>query len=527
MRRLSLPRIAFVVVVLTAALLATGQALAAWWGFLTNEGALISARAILAARGDLLTFASLGIPQPPLPFLAAIPFAAAGLPNPSLGVSALAGGLLLGWLLYSYRGVVVRHPALAVLVFAVPILPGVFLSSVTGTSTITGFLLLVVAVQLAARFAIEQQNLREARAAGRLSAWVDPEREQAHAIRFLWAAALALGLASLATPGLAVALPLFLLATPLLLPPGDRRDLRKVVTIALLLFLPMVTFQALVLGLGWAFGAGWPGFLRPASIAALEVGDGGLGDGLRWSLRSPVAALAHVSLGLLLAGPVLVYVVIRLRNAAVALLCAIPFVVEFLLVWNGGSSLARDGRSLATLLAVSLILLGVQLGRFRPREFTALTVATLAVAGVGWIDLADSPRSEERIFARLARGADVTTFADEREIADRLAANPAATNVLLDASVGSGLIALLNDSSRFVLPHEARFRFSLENPHLCASHALLRASVTSGNSELISRAWTSLGADKRAFFRPETEAGRWRLLANSPPVTDTVAATTR
>ncbi len=289
MRRLSLPLVALVVGGLTAALLATGQALAAWCGFLTTEGALISARAILAARGDLLTIASLGIPQPPLPFLAAIPFAACRLPNPALWVSALAGGLLVGWLLYSYRGIVVRHPALALLLLLVPALPGVFHSSVTGTATVTGFLLLVVAIQLAARFAIEQQNLREARRAGRLSAWVDPDREQAHAIRFLWAAALALGLASLATPGLGVALPLFLLATPLLLPPGERRNVGKIITIALLLFLPMVTVQALVQGLGWAFGGGWPGLLPPSSGSLVGWVDGGTGEGRggRFGRRSP------------------------------------------------------------------------------------------------------------------------------------------------------------------------------------------------------------------------------------------------
>ncbi len=223
----------------------------------------------------------------------------------------------------------------------------------------------------------------------------------------------------------------------------------------------------------------------------------------------------------------LIYVVIRLRNAAVALLCAIPFVVEFLFVWDGGSALARDGRSLATVLGISLVLLGAQLGRFRQREFTALTAATILVAVVGWIQLADSPRPEERVFARLARGEDVTTFADERRLVERIGADPTARTVLLDDAAGFALIALLGDCSRFVLPHEARFRFSLENPQRCASHALLRRSGIGGRPELVSSAWISLGADKRAFFRPEFEAGRWRLLANSPPVTDTVAAANR
>jgi hypothetical protein len=523
MRKLSLPLIVLAAGGVGATLLATGQALAAWGDFLSNEGALISARAILAAHGDLLTMASLGIPQPPLPYFAAIPFAAGGLPHPALWVSALAGGLLVGWMLYSYRGIVVRHPALAVLLFMIPVLPGVLLNSVTGTATVSGFLLLVVAIQLAARFAIEQQNLREARWTGRLSAWVEPEREQAHAIRFLWAAALALGLASLATPGLLVALPLFLLVTPLLLPPGDRRDLRKITTVTLLLFLPMVTVQALLYGLGWAFGSEWPGFLQPSTVTAGEIGNAGLGNDLSWSLRSPAAAAAQVSTGLLIAGPVLIYVVIRLRNAAVAVLCAIPFVVEFLFVLDGGSALSRADWSLATLLGIALTLLGAQLGRFREREFSALTVATFAVVVFGWFQLADSPRSEERVLARVWRGEDVATFVDERKIAAAIAADPTARTVLLDDSTGYGLIALLGDGAPFVLPHEARFRFALENPQLGASHALLRRPGRGGSPDLILSGWQSLGADKRACFLPQTEAGRWRLLVNSPPVTETVA----
>ncbi len=521
MRRPGWQNIAPIVIAITlaGAWITTGLALCEWCGFLTTESALISARAVLAARSDLLTFASLGVPKPPLAYLAAIPFAGIGLPHPAVWVSALAGAGLIGWLAYSFRRVIASRPALVLLLVAAALLPGVFHSAVTGSATVLGLFAMVVAIQLAARFALEEQNLREARRIGWLSAWIDPEREQAHAIRFLWAAALMLGLASLANRGLLLALPIFLLATPLLLPSEDRRNGRKVVTIALLLFLPMATVQALWHGLSWAFGKEWEGLLLPTSAAVARSSVESFRDGLSWSLRSPVAAAAYLSGGLLLTGPVLIYVLARLRNAAVALLCTIPFVIELVAMLGGRSQLSQAWLSLAPLLAVMLILLGTQLHRLSSREVTGLTLATFAAMIFGWQLMATSPLEEERAWRRLLAGYDVRTFTAERQLAELIESTPTAFKVLADDSNAFAVIALLNDASRFVLPHEQRFQFTIDNPHVAASHALLRDPQLTIRPDLVSRAWSSLGADKTDRFRTTLQIGGWQLLENETPFT--------
>ena len=119
----------------------------------------------------------------------------------------MLGAGICAWFFVWFRPDVARMPVLIVLLLILPVLPGLLHGASGGTSGIAALALLVFSVHPAARFALEQQSLNDLRVDGRLSAWIDTARDQAHAIRFLWAAALMLGLACCAQPELILALP--------------------------------------------------------------------------------------------------------------------------------------------------------------------------------------------------------------------------------------------------------------------------------------------------------------------------------
>jgi hypothetical protein len=486
---------------LWAAYCGLGQLLADRFGFLTHDCVAISSRAILAARGDALTLLSLGVPHPLLPVVATLPFAWLGLKNPAIWMSSLLGAITCVWFFTWFRRDVSRMPLLVVPLLVLPLLPGLVFQASSGCSGIAALALIVFAIHLAARFALEQQRRSDLRASGQLVAWTDHAREQAHAIRFLWAAALLLGLACCAQPGLILALPVFLLVTPLLLPPDERGQRRRIVTIALLLYLPILTVYAAEALLSAMFDHD---FLHALKTLAIGAGGGGPGRAVAGSAVDVLAGLAFTC-------PVLVYLLVRLRNAAVALLCLIPFLVIWIEICLGGAPSARAPYTLAALLSILLLFLGASLGRFQRGELAALVCAlVLSVAG-SWIFLSNSPIVEEHALSRLASGQtdSLATFADERRIAPSLGH----AGILLDEESGGAFITLLNDPSPFILAYQSRWRFALNNPEVRANSVLMRAAP--GVRDQVAATFGSLGRAKQGAFHQIASAGPWLLLANA------------
>lgn len=486
-----------------------GQFLAARFGFLTLDNVVISARAILATRGDALTLLSLGVPYPPLPFLLSLPFAALGLMNPAIWMSSLLGAGICAWFFVWFRADVARTPILVVLLLALPVLPGLLHGACLGTSGIAALALLVFSIHLATRFALEQQSLNELRSDGRLSAWIDTARDQAHAIRFLWAAALLLGLACCAQPSLILALPAFLLATPLLLPRSERRQGRRIFTIALLLYLPVVAVHVAGGTLSAMFDHDFFRGFRPAASSLHP-------EFLLPSFLTPAQTAAQLLLGFAVTCPSFFYLLLRLRNPAVAVLCLIPLLIAWIETAFAGIPLHRASFTLATLLAIVLIFLGARLRRFRRGELAALVTATMLSVIGSWFYFAASPQTTERALVQLATGRaeSLTTFADER----RLAANlTGARRVLLDERSGGAFITLLNDPRPFVLSRDGRNRFVLDNPQLGATHLLMRESP--GSADAIATKWPSFSREKAAAFQEIAQAGLWRLFAHLHPET--------
>lgn len=477
-----------------------GQLLADHFGFLTRDCVAISSRAILATRGDALTLLSLGVPHPLLPVVVTLPFAWLGLKNPAIWMSSLLGAITCTWFFVWFRRDVGRTPLLVVPLLVLPMLPGLVHEASGGCSGIAALALIVFAIHLAARFALEQQRRSDLRASGQLIAWTDHAREQSHAIRFLWAAALLLGLACCAQPGLILALPVFLLVTPLLLPPDERGQRRRIVTIALLLYLPILTVYAAEGVLSAMFDHD---FLHALETLALGV-DGGSG-------RSVEGATIEVVAGLALTCPVLAYLLVRLRNAAVVLLCLIPFLVIWIAICLGGAPSARAPYTLATLLSILLTFLGASLGRFRRGELAALVCAIVFSVVGSWVFLSNSPIAEEHMLSKLAYGdaGSLATFADERRIAPSLGH----AGILLDEESGGAFITLLNDPGPFILAYQSRWRFALNNPEVRASSVLMR--VEPGERDQVAATFGSLGRAKQSAFHEIASAGPWLLLANA------------
>lgn len=494
MRRNLTPAAGFLFLGLWATYCAFGLLLAENFGFLTRENAAISARAILAAHGAPLSMLTLGVPNPPLPYVLAVPFAALHLPFPAIWVSSLMGALLCTWFFVWFRRDVAQAPVLILPLLLLPVLPGVLHSSAAGTPAIAAMAFLVFAVHLAARFALEQQTWNDLRRDGRLPAWSHSAQEQAHAIRFLWASALLLGLASCAQPGLLLALPVFLLATPFLLPPAERRNWPRSLTTALLLYLPILTLHVATASLGGLFTGDFFALMKPQGETTFTA----------WS--PSVASLREPLVGFPLTAPVLLYVVIRLRNAAVALLCGVPFLVPLIETALGGSPDWRTLLTTAPLLATALLFLGFRSNRFSRPELGGLVVASMISACTAWLFFAASPVPEERAIASLitGRASDVTTFRAERELANRLDEGSA---ILLDARAGAVFVTLKNDAAPFLLSGDRRFHFHLANPHT-APHRVLMS-----HDDEVTRAWESLTPAKTIAFREVASAGAWRLLA--------------
>jgi len=485
---------------LWAAYCGVGQLLADHFGFLTHDCVAISSRAILATRGDALTLLSLGVPHPLLPTVAALPFAWLGLKNPAIWMSSLLGAITCTWFFVWFRRDVGRMPLLVVPLLMLPLLPGLVYEASGGCSGIAALALMVFAIHLAARFALEQQRRSDLRASGQLIAWTDHAREQAHAIRFLWAAALLLGLACCAQPGLILAMPVFLLVTPLLLPPDERGQRRRVVTIALLLYLPILSIYAAAVVLSAMFDHDFLHAIETSALGPIE----GAGHSATGSAINVLAELA-------LTCPVLIYLLARLRNAAVVLLCLIPFLVIWIGMCVGAAPAARAPYTLATVLSILLIFLGARLGRFRHGELALLVCGIVASVVGSWVFLSNSAIPEERALSRLASGetTSLATFADERRLAPSLGRD----GILLDEESGGAFITLLNDPTPFILAYQNRWRFALNNPEVRASSVLMRAKP--GERDQVAATFDSLGRAKQGAFHQIASAGPWLLLANA------------
>jgi len=491
---------------------AFGQVLAARYGFLTSEGAAISMRAIVAAQGDGMTMATLDLPQPPLPYFMAIPFAMLGLQYPAIWVSAMMAAILCTWYFASFRLEIENEPVLVILPLLVPLQPGVLAGGAGGTAGITAVALLAFASYFGVRFTLERQAFEEMRAAGRMSAWVSSERYQGRRVRFLWSAALLLGLAGFAKSSLIVALPIYLMAIPFLLPGHERRDIPKILTLALLLFMPVVAVHLMWMYAGWVLNDDpWRGLAAPDGFVSQLRGV----DVLPAVKMAPALAMGHVALGMLATCAVFVYVLVRLRSVSVFFLCIAPFSVEVVALMTGHGLQFRGYLTLTSLLAMILIFLGAKVGRFGPLELKVLAgIMCLGTAG-SWIYFSASPQREDRAFAALVSGRpeELFTFPGQRAVAAMVSANPGMEQILMDERAGFGVIAILNRFDPFILSHQSRYRFANENPNLGADLVAVRREEWEWRKSVAAQeGWLPLEAARTAAFRPLVETDDWLLL---------------
>jgi hypothetical protein len=238
------------------------------------------------------------------------------------------------------------------------------------------------------------------------------------------------------------------------------------------------------------------------------------GEILRLRGDAALETAGRILLGVALTCPVLFYLLARLRNAAVALLCLVPFFVEWLAVAFGSAPSSRAPFTLAAVLSILLVFLGARLGRFRRPELAALVGAILFSTAGAWLFFSQSPRTEEHALARLATGdtASLATFCDERRLATRLADS----GILLDEECGSAFITILNSPQPFILAYESRWRFLLNNPQAGARSLLMRQGAVARDA--VAATFVSLGTAKKSAFREVAAAGPWVLLSSAQPL---------
>lgn len=376
--------------------------------------------------------------------------AAVGLDYPARWLSALAGGVVV-WFFFAWthslerrRGV--RGALLWLACWLVLLQAGLWAGATGGSARVVLWMALLPAIGLLARYLLEMDRFVQARTAGRLSAWMEADGYLQGRLHFLWGAALLLAVAALAQPwvgvvGVVAWLPL----AWLLLPPGERGQGAKVFTLWLLVFTPTVAAMAGVAYINLVFGGDpWLSFRHARELLLLM--DPGLaiaGHQLPWRGES-LFALAALKLGLVVSAPILIYLLVRVGNAGVALLFAVPWLVEAMALGVGHQLFEVTGFGFGQLSAILALLLAARFGRIGMTERWVCLAVILAATPLGWVQMAWSPQASDRALVELATGK--VSAGEKRILADFLRTRPDLIPVVADERLAAPLIAELRSS---------------------------------------------------------------------------------
>lgn len=491
-----------------------GHWLAWQFQFLTEEGTFLSSRAMIAGRGDPASLQNIGLVYPPLAFYLAVPLTWFFLPHPAIWLSAAWGSAFCLWMRKEFRTYSFRHRMLGGLVFLLPLQPGIFHSATTGTTFIAFAMLFTIGLYLVARFAIDQQMLDDTRHQGSMSAWVNSDQYMNERVRYLWSAALCFGIAGFCRFELLLGLLVFLPITPLLLPVRERREIWKMITLALLLFLPLFATQFIWTYLTWVFTDDFFYAFKNPSTYFRQVSSEVLSHSELILLKGkPLEAIGQVMLMAVIGFPVYLYLLLRIRNLAVAILFATPFLVEGLGVATGLSLMSRSYLAFAGVLSLVLFLLCAIYRRTGRVETYIIGLALILCTAWSWIYFSESPYREERVWKDLVTGNHeaMIRFADERRllthIRDELEPDEL---VLMDDQQGYAVIALSNDPDRFILPYQKQFVTALQNPSLLADAAAYRIpSIVPGLRDRVAERWWLLDRRSVNAFTESERIGPW------------------
>jgi len=486
------------------------------WQFMSEEGAFLSSRALIAGRGDPVSLENIGLVYPPLAFYMAVPLTWLWIFHPAVWLSAIWAGGFTFWLMREFTQFPFREKWLGFVALLLPLQPGVFHSAATGGTLIVFMTIFTVGLFLTARFALDQEVLETARIRGSMSAWINSAEYMNERVRYLWSAALCFGLAGFCRFDLLLGLAVLLPMTPLLLIPSDRGDFWKIITLSLLLFLPLIATQFIWGYLTWVFTGDFFYALKHPSTYFRQVSSELLTHPLLLGLQGkPLESIGYVGVSMFISFPIFAYLLIRIRNFAVTILFLTPVVVEGLGAAYGMSVMNRSYLSFAGILSIVLFLLCMIYRRFTRLESYLVPVALMVCTFFSWQYFSQSPFSEERIWKQMIEGdhASVRRFLPERELAEHIEAGGFSEGgVLLDEQQAYAMITLSNHPRQFTLPYQKRYVVALQNPALIVEAVGFRVpSIAPGTRDRVSERWALLDNRSTGAFELEQEFGPWRF----------------
>lgn len=449
---------------LTIAFAAIGLGLDARRGFLDESGAYLSARAILTAKEPLGDPKSLILVNPPLAHLAVIPFAAARFTHPSIWVSSAVMAAMVFFMARILRRAKRQVPFAPIAIVLMLVQAPVVFGAVSGAPDAVFAVSLTMATMLMARYILERERLDDYARTGRIRH--DLKRYVVMDLRLsdLWGSALWLALATLARPDFGVFSLLYLVAVPFLVPSEERKDFKRLFTLALLLLLPVFTGLATWSYMGWIFDGDFGVVFSNPEFNALHSGPELLFDPAAESWRGrPWGALLGVVTMALVVASALPVVLVLLRSPGVTCLF-IP--VAAMLCWQAISGSRPPGMIdflPVTLSAVGLAFLGAAVGRVKNGswKFAVLAIGVMTLGG--WFGFSTSHRATERDFVRSLFGQEVGNHRGERNMLDLLRLQTEVRPILLDDSSGFLFVALAGWDFPFVTPHDKLFYQALAN----------------------------------------------------------------
>ncbi len=508
--------------ILMIAFVAIGLWLDHTWQFLTEEGAFLSSRAIIAGRGNPASLQNIGLVYPPLGFYLAVPFTWLHLPHPAIWLSAAWGAGFTLWMVKLYGSFSFKSPVLAGLGLLLPFQPGIFHSAATGTTFVIFATLVSSAIWLVGRFAMDEQALDQTRRQGLMSAWINSNQFLNERVRYLWSAALCFGLAGFTRFDLLLGLLVLVPLMPLMLPSDERRDLWKITTLILLLYLPMVATQFIWSYLTWVFTDDFFYALKHPSTYFRQVSSEILQQPQLFALRGrPFEAIATIGGLFLVSFPVFYYLLFRLRNLAVATAFLTPVVVEGLGVAFGISLMHRAYLGFAGVFSLLLFLLCVVYRRIGRIEAHFTAAALVVCTAWSWVVFSDSGYREERVWKQLVhgKGESIRTFGPERELVAVLHETlPPDAAILMDDQQGYAVVTLSRHPRWFILPYQKQFVTALQNPSLLADAVALRnPSITPGLRDRVAERWGLLDRRTTTVFGNSRQIGPWYLNVRTVP----------
>lgn len=432
-----------------------------WVGFLLAEAGMTDRRVAFAEGWAIFSIEQnpLGLAEgryvfQPLPQWLTALAAVLGLDYPARWVSALAGGVLI-WFFFRLTGTLerrrgLRGALLCLVCWTVVLQAGLWAGATGGSSRVLLWASLLPALALLARYLLEMDRFVQAREQGRLSAWMEGDGYLQGRLHFLWGAALLFAVAALAQPwlgfsGLIAWLPL----AWLLLPPGERRNHAKVFTLWLLVFTPTVAAMAGYAYLNWVF-SGDPllSFKHARELILLMDPATALAShqivwrGAGWG------ALMAIGQGLLVSSPVLLYLLVRMGHSGVALLFAVPWLIEALMLGQGHQLFEATALGFGQLSSILCLLLAARFGKISRIEQWICAVVILGVTSLGWGQLATSSHRSDQALVRLLTGE--TTVGETHRLAEFLQGHRHLWPVIADERLAAPVIAAMGTSRAFL-----------------------------------------------------------------------------